>query len=61
MTGIIGFVDSSTNDGQGPFISHNQIYCHFQPLIDDFEIYLNETVFSTNVMNAYAPPGLGVF
>ena len=42
-------------------ISHNHTYRQFQPLIDDFEIHLNETVFSTNFMNTYTPLGLGVF
>ena len=42
-------------------ISHNHTYRQFQPLIDDFETYLNETVFSTDFMNAFTPLGLGVF
>lgn len=42
-------------------ISHNHTYRLFQPLIDDFETYLNETLFSTNFMDAYLPLGLGVF
>lgn len=42
-------------------ISHNHTYRQFQSLIDDFETYLNETVFSTNFMDAFTPPGLGVF
>ena len=42
-------------------ISHNHIYRQFQPLIDDFETYLNDTVFSTNFMDAFTPLGLGVF
>ena len=42
-------------------ISHNHSYRQFQPLIDDFETYLNETVFSTDFMDAYAPLGLGMF
>lgn len=42
-------------------ISHNHTYRQFQPLIDDFETYLNETVFSTNFMDAFTPLGLGVF
>jgi len=41
-------------------ISHNHPYRHFQPLIDDFESYLNETVFSTNFMDAYSPLELGM-
>jgi transposase len=41
-------------------ISHNHTYRQFQPLIDDFETYLNETVFSTNFMDAYSPLGLGM-
>ena len=42
-------------------ISHNHTYRQFQPLIDAFETYLNETVFSTNFMDAYTPLGLGMF
>lgn len=42
-------------------ISHNHTYRQFQPLIDDFESYLNETLFSTNFMDAFTPLGLGVF
>jgi transposase len=42
-------------------ISHNHTYRQFQALIDDFETYLNETVFSTNFMDAFTPLGLGVF
>ncbi len=42
-------------------ISHNHTYRQFQPLIDDFETYLNETVFSTNFMDTYTPLGLGMF
>lgn len=42
-------------------ISHNHTYRHFQSLIDDFETYLNETLFSTNFMAAFTPLGLGVF
>jgi transposase len=42
-------------------ISHNHTYRQFQSLIDDFETYLNETVFSTNFMDAFTPLGLGVF
>lgn len=42
-------------------ISHNHTYRQFQPLIDDFESYLNETVFSTNFMDAFTSLGLGVF
>jgi hypothetical protein len=42
-------------------ISHNHTYRQFQTLIDDFETYLNETVFSTNFMDTYTPLGLGVF
>jgi len=30
-------------------------------LIDDFETYLNEMVFLTNFMDAFAPLGSGVF
>lgn len=42
-------------------ISHNHTYRHFQSLIDDFETYLNEMVFTTNFMDAYTPLGLGAF
>lgn len=42
-------------------ISHNHTYRQFQPLIDDFETYLNETVFTTNFMDTYTPLGLGGF
>lgn len=41
-------------------LSHNHTYRQFQPLIDDFETYLNETVFSTNFMDAFTPLGLGM-
>jgi transposase len=41
-------------------ISHNHTYRQFQPLIDDFETYLNDTLFSTNFMDAYLSLGLGV-
>ena len=42
-------------------VSHNHIYRLFQTLIDDFEGYLNETLFSTNFMEAFRPLGLGIF
>ena len=42
-------------------ISHNHGYRQFQPLIADFETYLNETPFTTHFMDAYTPLGLGVF
>jgi transposase len=42
-------------------ISHNHTSRQFQPLIDDFETYLNETIFSTNFMDTYTPLGLGIF
>jgi len=42
-------------------ISHNHTYRQFQPLIDDFETYLNETLFSADFMDAFSPLGLGVF
>jgi transposase len=42
-------------------ISHNHTYRQFQPLIDDFETYLNETLFVTSFMDAFTPLGLGVF
>ena len=42
-------------------ISHNHTFRQFQPLIERFEIYLNDTLFSTNFMDAYTPLGLGMF
>jgi hypothetical protein len=42
-------------------ISHNHTCRQFQPLIDDFETYLNETPFSTNFMDTFTSLGLGVF
>lgn len=42
-------------------ISHNHTYRQFQPLIDDFETYLNATVFVTHFMDSYTPLGLGIF
>lgn len=42
-------------------ISHNHTYRHFQPLIEDFEDFLNENVFITHFMDTYSPFGLGVF
>lgn len=42
-------------------ISHNHTYRQFQPLVDDFETYLNQTLFSTDFMDAYTPLGFGVF
>jgi len=42
-------------------ISHNHTYRHFQPLVEDFETYLNETLFSTHFMDTFTPLGLGVF
>jgi transposase len=42
-------------------VSHNHTYRHFQPLIDAFETYLNETLFTTHFMDAFTPLGLGVF
>jgi transposase len=41
-------------------ISHNHTYRQFQPLVDDFETWLNETLFDTNFMDAYSPLELGV-
>lgn len=40
-------------------VSHNHTSRAFQSLIDDFETYLNETLFETNFMEKYAPPRLG--
>jgi transposase len=42
-------------------ISHNHTFRQFQPLIDDFENYLNQTLFSTNFMDTFTPLGLDVF
>lgn len=42
-------------------ISHNHAYSRFQTLIDDFETYLNESLFQTNFMEKYAPPFLCEF
>lgn len=42
-------------------ISHNHSYRRFQSLIDDFETYLNDTLFSTDFMAAFRPLGLGMF
>jgi putative transposase len=42
-------------------VSHNHSYRQFQSLIDDFETYLHDTLFSTNFMDAFTPLGLGVF
>jgi len=38
-------------------ISHSPTYPHFEPLIEDFETYLNETLFSANFMDAFTPLG----
>lgn len=42
-------------------ISHNHTYRQFHNLIEDFETYLNDTLFSTTFMDAFTPLGLGVF
>lgn len=42
-------------------ISHNHTCQHFPDLIDDFDTYLNETLFATDFMEAFTPLGLGVF
>lgn len=42
-------------------ISHNHTYRQFPLLIDDFETYLNETLFSTNFMETFNPLNLGAF
>jgi len=42
-------------------ISHNHAYRQFQALIDDFQTYLDQTLFSTNFMDAFTALGLGVF
>ena len=33
-------------------VTHNHSYCQFQPLIDEFETYLNHTPFNTNFMDS---------
>ena len=42
-------------------ISHNHTYRQFQSLADDFETFLNETLFDTNFMDAFSYLRLGVF
>ena len=42
-------------------IGHNHTHRQFQCLIDDFETYLNETLFATDFMDTFTPLGLGVF
>lgn len=42
-------------------ISHNHTYRDFLTLIDDFDSYLNETLFTTDFIDAFTPLGLGVF
>lgn len=37
-------------------ISHNHSYRSFQPLIDAFETFLNETPFDIEFLEKYAPP-----
>lgn len=39
-------------------ISHNHTYRSFQPLVDDFETFLNETPFDIEFLDNYAPPAL---
>lgn len=39
-------------------ISHNHSYRSFQPLIDDFETFLNETPFDIDFLEKFAPPTL---
>lgn len=39
-------------------ISHNHSYRKFDALIEDFENYLNKTVFETNFIGKYVPTGL---
>lgn len=41
-------------------ISHHHTYRQFPLLQDDFETYLNETLFQTDFMDAYSPLGLGI-
>jgi transposase len=42
-------------------MSHNHTYRSFQPLIDDFETFLNETPFDITFLEKYAPPALCQF
>lgn len=42
-------------------ISHNHAYRQFQTLSDDFETYLNETLFATDFLDTFTPLGLGDF
>ena len=42
-------------------ISHKHTWYQFQPLIDDYDTYLNEFLFSSNFMGAFTPPGLCAF
>lgn len=42
-------------------VSHNHVYRRFEPLLHDFEQYLNETLFHTDFFNDYSPLGLGLF
>ena len=35
--------------------------CQFEYLLNDFEEYLNETMFHTEFFASYAPLGLGLF
>ena len=37
-------------------ISHNHQYARFDPLIDDFDSFLNETPFQTDFMQRFGPP-----
>ena len=37
-------------------ISHNHTYPRFDALVSDFDTYLNETSFETNLMQVYGPP-----
>ena len=39
-------------------ISHNHTYRSFETLLDDFETYLNETLFETHFMQKYTPSSL---
>ena len=48
-------------EGTRDAISHNHIYRQFQPLIEEFENHLNDTVFSTHYMDTLASLTLGMF
>lgn len=38
-------------------VSHNHTQRRFEPLLEEFEAYLNDTPFPTNFLQKYIPPG----